>query len=231
MGDLVNYSVETDEVVLLIFRDGTRMRVPTNRLEQYLRPRDAARVGSAVKLRHAFLRHHMPKVAVALAAGGMVAMFTFATKPLATLWVGDARSAAETPEPGATRIVQDTGSTSTTPSRKIGLVQPAVTSQPVVSPKPTPKVTPKPGLVQTPVNKAQNVTNILPQVTPQPTPQLLPTPAPSVSPAPSLTPTVAPTPAPSPAPGTIVQSDQAANGQVLGDSTGPANQSTPIPKS
>ncbi len=234
MGDLANYSVETDEVVLLIFHDGTRKRVLTSQLERYLTPRDAARIGRALKLRHLFMRLHMPKALAAVAAGSLIAMLTVTTKPLATLWIGDAQSAAETPRPSTIELAQDAK-----PSNQAGTATKIAGTS--ATPRPTPgqsraaklssTPTPRPGLVNGIAATAQQTIKLSPAPTP------LPVPLPSVLPEPSPTPTPIATPSPVPVltPGPIANnpnpSPQPGAGQVLGDSTTPKNLLTPLPKS
>lgn len=234
MSELANYSVETDEVVLLIFQDGSRRRVAANQLDQYLEPFDAARVGAALKLRHRFLRLHMPKAVVAFVAGSAIAMLALASKPLATLWVGDARSATETPRPGTTELVHNTETATkakptTAPSSKITSTPKPSISQPTPSPSPAPHS----GILASVVHAIVEITKDDPisstQVAePSPSPQ--PSPSPSVSPDPTPIPTMIPSPTPGPIVIDPNPTPQPGAGQVLGDSTNQSKQSTPIPK-
>jgi hypothetical protein len=71
MSHLENFSIETDNVVLLQFKDGQTKRVAVWQLSRHLLARDLQRVRAAMKLRQDFLRDHMPKsgLIITLAAG------------------------------------------------------------------------------------------------------------------------------------------------------------------
>jgi hypothetical protein len=73
MGTLENFSIETENVVLLHFKDGQTKRVAVWQLSRHLLTRDLQRVRSALKLRRDFLRDHTPKsgLAIMLASGLM----------------------------------------------------------------------------------------------------------------------------------------------------------------
>ncbi len=86
MGELANYSIETDHTVLLSFKDGKSLRVPFSQLAHYLRPTDLERVRSAIKLRRDFIRRHMPKALIALVAVGLLALFVGGSRVMAALW-------------------------------------------------------------------------------------------------------------------------------------------------
>jgi hypothetical protein len=74
MSELANYSIETDHTVLLAFKDGRRLRVPFGQLAHHLMPPDLDKVRAAIKLRREFIRRHMPKAALVLMAGGLIAL-------------------------------------------------------------------------------------------------------------------------------------------------------------
>src|SRR6266705_3268680 len=87
MGDLENYSIETDQTVLLSFRGGRKLRVRSDRLARYLRPRDLIVVRRALRLRRDFLSLHMPKTAALLLAAGLVAALMIGTRAVARLFL------------------------------------------------------------------------------------------------------------------------------------------------
>ena len=71
MSELADYRVETDTTILLVYKDGTELRVPTRRLARYLQGDELVRVREALRLRSDFIRKHLPKdgLAIGLAAG------------------------------------------------------------------------------------------------------------------------------------------------------------------
>jgi len=213
MGDLENYSIETDQTVLLSFRDGRKLRVRSDRLARHLRPHDLVVVRRALRLRRDFLRLHMPKTAVLLLAAGLLAALMVGTRVVARLFLHQNPA-----DPSHTFIVR-----SQAESRPDA--EPAPTS-----PASTPKLAAKHHQAKPALAAAHNAAtgspaSTLPAGTPPTTVNLTaadPTPAPSATPAPSTSsdpgttavgpaasqPAPSPTPAPDP-------------GQVLGASTGP----------
>jgi cytoskeletal protein RodZ len=104
MSELANYSIETDHIVLLAFRDGRRLRVPVGQLAHHLSPPDLEKVRAALKLRRDFIRRHMPKVVLALAAaGGLIAALAVGGHAVAGLWQ---KSHPVNPSPTNTGLVR-----------------------------------------------------------------------------------------------------------------------------
>jgi hypothetical protein len=69
MQKMSDFSIETDDTVLVSFQDGSQQRLAVKQLARLLRPMDASRIRRALKLRRNFLRQHMPRMIV----GGVVA--------------------------------------------------------------------------------------------------------------------------------------------------------------
>jgi len=226
MGELENYSIETDQTVLLAFRDGTKRRVSVDRLPVYLEPRDLAKVRAALRLRRDFIRRHMPKTALVLAAGGLVALFAVSGRLVATVLQSNPGA---TSDPDRTAIVRSAPLPE--PSEPPASV-PSGTPQPVAAATPAPKLR-----VHNTVAKhrslVQRVIAKLIQPSSLATPAALPSPPPTDPPIQSPTPT--PTPLPSSSPAPIADNNPPANqpaptpapdpnqGEVLGDSTGPGD--------
>lgn len=90
MQRLSNFSIETDSVVLLHFQDGQEQRVPVSQLPQHLYDSDLKRVNAAMRLRHDFIRTHLPKMGLmvlvilglaAVVVGGQRAVAQFLHSP------------------------------------------------------------------------------------------------------------------------------------------------------
>jgi hypothetical protein len=218
MSDLANYSIETDHMVLLSFKDGRRLRVPLGQLANHLGTDDLAKVTRAFKLRRDFIRHHMPKAVIVLVAGGLIALSVTAA-PKVMAWITH-QTPAPAPAPAPeTRIVHDSR---TGPSVSPSPQQPAVKGQAIARPgsKVGSRIAHPSKLHQptdTSIKLATPATGAIASVT---LPVTLPTPLPTVVPAspitsPTPSPSASPTPVPSPTPQIPGQ------GQVLGDSTGP----------
>jgi hypothetical protein len=211
MGDLENYSIETDQSVLLSFRDGRKVRVRPDRLSRYLGTKDLVKVRRAMRLRRDFLRLHMPKTAVVLLAAGLMAALLVSARTVA--WILE----TDTGNPGHNAVVRS-----------------QTESRPQADPAPTaPGATPK--LAARPHRQAQPTTALASAHLQLPAANL-PVTLTAVSPAPLATPAAGPSPAPSatpqpdtnqpagqPAPGQTAPSPTPApdQGQVLGTSTGP----------
>lgn len=220
MSELANYSIETDHTVLLLFKDGRKLRVPMAQLPRHLTPRDLAKIRSAIKLRQDFIRQHMPKASVILiVAAGLLAIMLAGSRAVATLL----HRPSSLPPSG--------------PSDNTGIVRsveaPSPSASPSVQPAPANVAPSRPATTATRHRIARRVTH---PTAKKPltglsdaatvTGGVLGMPQPAPSPDPSVTPIASPTPTPTPtdAPiagqtGTPGASNQ--QGQVLGDSTGP----------
>lgn len=223
MSDLANYSIETDQVVLLSFKDGRSLRVPLNHLSRYLKPGDLAKVKKALNLRRHFLRIHMPRFFVILATiGGLVALLTVGGKTVASL-LGHPRPANQTPShtgiarsrleptpditPSAGQPVQGNVRLTAAGRHVKSLGQAAV---------PVPTAAPAPA--QPPIQLTSQTTVSQPATTIQSSAaqQIPPASAPAPNPAPSPSPTASPAPTQTPAP----------QGHVLSDATSSAGSTT-----
>jgi hypothetical protein len=213
MGELANYSIETDHLIWLSFKDGHSVRVPVGLLPNYLSPRDLQKVRRAIKLRRDFFRHNMPPTLLILFAVGLLTVVAAGTQTVALLM---RRSAPYMPVIPHTEIVRNTG----IPTHAT-LPDPSPPASPAATPAATPVATaPKPPATTSRAKPSAESTK--PAVaarlsTPKPvanTSNVL-TPEPVVSPEPTPTPSPQPSPTPTP------PAPQAGPGQVLGDSTGP----------
>jgi hypothetical protein len=212
MSELANYSIETDHTVLLAFKDGRKLRVPTGQLAHYLSKPDFEKVTAAIKLRRDFIQRHMPKIALLVAGIGLVGLLTVGGRAVAQLI---RPPQPVTPAPEHTEVVRNqiypTPSVATpAPSPA---VQGAATTASAATPLPTPArkhrgVAPKPKLLPAPVQ--QTATNLI-------------LPLPSVLPNPIVN-NAQPSPTPLPTPPVPNQ-----NGDVLGDSTSPSPSPLPDP--
>ncbi len=212
MGELTNYSIETDQLVWLSFKSGQNLRVTVGQLPHYLSPHDLKRVRRAIKLRRDFFRNHMPKTLIILLALGLTALAVTTGQVLAAMW-----HAQQGPEPaGQTEIVRNALPAEDSPS-------PAPTSTPTA-------VAPVAGSVARTAAQAEAVPKLKAPARKLTAPSVSVTPLPApggdsaalTAPTPAATPTpIVPTPTPiAEAPDTNPN-----NGEVLGDSTGPDGSS------
>jgi hypothetical protein len=204
MGELANYSIETDQLVWLAFKDGHSLRVPFGLLPRYLTPRDLQKVRRAMKLRRDFFRHNMPTALLAFLAVGLVMLVAAGGQLLALL---GRRTTLGSPAPH-TEIVRNVNSPASSPSpAPLPATGPVVT---VVRHRTAARSKPMPTLPPVSLSAVVGTEAVL--VTPIPT---VPVPSPEPSPSPS------PAPSPSPTP----DATEPPAGQVLGDSTGPGDGS------
>jgi hypothetical protein len=133
MSELANYSIETDQLVWLQFKGGESFRVPLDRLDDYLSPKDLRRVHRTIKLRRDFLRQHFPRTLVAVAAAGLAAFAIYDGSNVAGLWV-HAHPATPLPahEQGARSIIS-------TPAAPAAATATTATMVPTATPQPTAK--------------------------------------------------------------------------------------------
>ncbi len=87
MQRLINFSVETDNVVWLQFHNGHEQRVPVGSLAQHLLEPDLKRVRAALKLRRDFIKTHAPKAGLLfVAALGLAALWLTGHRAVAQLF-------------------------------------------------------------------------------------------------------------------------------------------------
>lgn len=209
MSELANYSIETDHVVLLSFKDGRNLRVPFKHLAHYLRGGDLDKVKKSINLRRHFLRIHMPRLFVVLAAvGGLVALLSVGCKTIAGLFGHHAPQ----PAPMHTHIARS----------QMGPT-PQLSSKPVSPAQREVRLTAAGHKVT-----RSNVASLQPAITPAPAP-VVSTPLPPVSQQATPTPVASPTPTPSASPQPTVSpapAGQTIKPQVLSDSTAPNSGTT-----
>lgn len=211
MGELANYSIETDQLVWLAFKNGQSLRVPVGQLPRYLTPRDLQKVRRAMKLRRDFFRHNMPPALLMLLVLGLVGMVAAGGQVLALM---SRRSAPEPPAPSRSEIVRNVNFATPVLSPA---PQPAANRVVAVTRHQTTAVRAKPASVSAPVSPAPPASTAA-----VPAPVVLPTPSVSL-PAPTPIPSPTPVPQPSPTPQPVEPP-----GQVLGDSTGPDAKLGPL---
>jgi hypothetical protein len=189
MSELSNYSIESDHIVILAFKDGRKLRVPLGQLPQHLGAHDLEKIRSAIKLRRDFIQRHMPKVALVMVAGGLIALLSVGGPAVAQLFsppqhapvmpdhTGIVRNEI-LPSPGANPDAPPAESTSV--SSRPPKVAGKLAAKNVSILKTAPKAIPSPVHGATPI--------VTPTPTPGPGPSPSPTPSPSPSPSPSATP-------------------------------------------
>jgi hypothetical protein len=199
MSELANYSIETDHTVLLSFKDGRRLRVPVGQLDHHLAESDLDRVRKSLKLRRDFIHRHMPRVALVVAATGLIGILTVGTKAVAQL--------INPPQPKSA-------------PEETGVVRNQIMQSPAASPMPSPAVKGASSVAVSTPAPSKKKRKAAPKIAlPFKTPKLTPTnstPAPIATPNPVAGNNV-PSPTPLPAPQIPNQGD------VLGDSTGPVD--------
>ncbi len=220
MGDLANYSIETDRLVWLAFKDGRNFRVPVNHLAKYLSPRDLQRVRRAIKMRHDFLRHHMPGTLLVLLGLGLAVLALAAGGGQVVAHIFHQPTPAAPPPP-RTEIVRNVNPENTKASPLPSpLVSPPAERAVAAS------VRPAPGRSKPAASRIAH-----PQVIPAVAVKADLGPV-SVAVTPIATPpgnqTADPVPSPSPVPTPVPEPTPPA-GQVLGDSTGPGGSTDPGP--
>lgn len=83
---LSDFRIESDTVVLLSFLDGASFRVRRNELDEYLNPRDLAKVEEALSLRRRFIKDVLPPTALVLMLAATAALGSYDAKRLAQIW-------------------------------------------------------------------------------------------------------------------------------------------------
>lgn len=86
MSELSTYSIETDQLVFLAFKDGHSLRVSVAQLPRHLSPHDLAKVRRAIRLRRDFFRQNMPRVLVIGLAVLLAAAVMTTTAPALAHW-------------------------------------------------------------------------------------------------------------------------------------------------
>lgn len=71
---LKNYSVETDNTVLLQFEDGSDKRVSLNHIGEFVAGNDLKKIQGALKVRKSFFKRHVPRVGIAVLASGLATL-------------------------------------------------------------------------------------------------------------------------------------------------------------
>jgi DNA polymerase-3 subunit gamma/tau len=212
MGELVNYSIETDQLIWLAFKDGRNYRVPVRQLPSHLAPHDLQKVRRAIKLRRDFFRYNMPRAVIIVMAASLLLALSAGAQVVAML--------------GRRNMMLPDSSSHSEIVRATPLASPGP-----VSPRywPVNRTSPLVAAVKAPVNRISEVVQVptAPKpavvattnaviVTPIPSPALpVASPAPTPNPSPLPNPTTSPSPQPTPP----------ADGQVLDDATTPPDPS------
>lgn len=156
---LLNYSIETDHLILLHFSDGQSHRVSFDQISDHLVGPDLVKVKRAMKLRRDFFRHNnLPGALATLLAIGLAVVVAVDYRDVAAIWsharplssppAGAANApliATPTPtEPASSPSVEDSSPASASPAAKPATAVPPVPAAPPASasglqvPLPTP---------------------------------------------------------------------------------------------
>jgi hypothetical protein len=87
MQELDDFSIETDNIILLQYKDGARQRVQVKELSQHLSKRDLQKVNAALKLRRSFIKTHMPRMGALLVMTGLLAAVMITGGPVVSHWL------------------------------------------------------------------------------------------------------------------------------------------------
>lgn len=71
---LTNYSLETENTVLLCFEDGSEKRVPLNHIGEFVAGNDLKKIQGALKIRKSFFKRHLPRASIAVVASGLATL-------------------------------------------------------------------------------------------------------------------------------------------------------------
>ena len=139
---LLNYSIETDQLVLLEFSDGQNLRVSFDQVEDYLTGSDLIKVKKAIKIRQEFFKHNnLPGTLVVMAVLSLgvfvaldyqrVAEIINGTRPVASpdIEPASAVQAISTPTP-STAVESAAAPAATNPGIASHAAVPAVPAQP-----------------------------------------------------------------------------------------------------
>ena len=171
MHELATFSIETDTVVLLRFKNGRSRRVPAVDVASYVYRADAEKIKAAYRLRSQFIDTHMPKMRIilVLALGAGILGLTVVTggKALAGLFHGAQSSPQATPQPDG--IARSIVEPSPTPElgKKLALAAKPTASSPFKVPIGSKKAAVAANVLQ-PANKP--VPSLVMLLTPLPTP-------------------------------------------------------------
>jgi hypothetical protein len=109
MKEIANFSIETDNVVLLEYQDGKSKRVAVWQLAKHLVETDLRRVQAALKMRRNFIRDNSPKLGAAVVlTAGLVAALVGGGHAVTNL-IAPPRPAAAAPEHETVAGVTPTG--------------------------------------------------------------------------------------------------------------------------
>jgi len=153
MKQLANFSIEGDGEVLLVFKDGSKVRVPKDQLAAVLSGPDLQRVQASFRHRKWFMRNILPPwarsvaiavVTLAVAAGSIKAVSSeIRPSHPATARATPSLAPASTPEPVAPTPMP-AGSTPATPTTEVLAAETTpTTTPPIQAPKATPLVSVK----------------------------------------------------------------------------------------
>jgi hypothetical protein len=132
---LLNYSLETDQLVWLEFSDGRNLRVAFDQVGDHLTGPDLVKVQRAIKLRQDFFRQNLPGTMVLLAVVGLSVFIGMDYKNLSGIVSGGRPVASPPVEKSAPAQVIQTTSPSPAPPES---VSPAAASVPSAAPESKP---------------------------------------------------------------------------------------------
>ena len=125
---LLNYSIETDQLVLLEFSDGQNLRVGFDQVEEYLTGTDLIKVKKAIKIRQDFFKHNnLPGTLVVMAVLSLGVFVALDYQRVAEIINGTRPVVSPSEEPVAAAIILTPSPTPTAASAS-PVIAPAVAS-------------------------------------------------------------------------------------------------------
>jgi hypothetical protein len=82
---LSDFTIETDNSILLLFKNGDSKRVSRNDLAQYLASDDLSRIEHAFSLRHQFIKRVLPPTLMVALTAGIIGMSGYEGKNMSNL--------------------------------------------------------------------------------------------------------------------------------------------------
>lgn len=126
---LLNYSIETDQLVLLEFSDGKTLRVGFDQVEDYLTGTDLIKVKKAIKIRQDFFKHNnLPGTLVVMAVLSLGVFVALDYDRVAEIINGSRPVASPSEEPVAAAVILTPSPTPTTTPAPSGVAPAAASS-------------------------------------------------------------------------------------------------------
>jgi hypothetical protein len=138
---LAKYSIETDKTVLLQFADGSDKRISPERLVEYVTGDDLSAVQAAFKVRKTFLKRHLPKLVIIVAAGGIISLIGLSQQKELNILMhhSDPKSLVEH-HPDLTSYAHIIATPK--PSQSTNVLSAAVSPSPAITPSNNPSIPP-----------------------------------------------------------------------------------------